>query len=473
MRLPIAFFCLLALAPPLATAEPRLLAAKSASAAEGRAARRFEAIRKDPVALRAFLRAMPKGGDLHYHLSGGIYAESFIGWAAEDGLCVETSTLVIVGDREPCDQEKGRRAAREAHNDPAFYAALIDALSVRNHHLARSAGERQFFDTFAHFGPVTQMRRGDMLAEVARRAAAQNIFYLEITSSWDRSTAMKAAAAVEWTSDLAVLHQRLLDAGLRDAPRTAQLDAAEKRMKEVLRCGTAQADAGCGVLVRFQAESYRAFTPVEVFAMLSWAFLQNEADPRFVGINLVQPEHWYVSVRDYSQHMEMVAFLHRQNPRVNITLHAGELVLGLVPPEALGTHVEQALQRGHARRIGHGTDVVYHPRPDKLMEDMRKRQIAVEISLSSSDVILGVRGERHPLRSYLRAGVPVVLATDDEGVARSDLTNEYQRAALEHGLGYRELKRISRDSLRFSFLDEGAKAALRARLEQAFTAFER
>jgi adenosine deaminase/adenosine deaminase CECR1 len=464
---------LVALATASISAQPVAVPKQPVSPKEERTARRFESIRKDPVALRAFLREMPKGGDLHSHLSGAIYAESYLRWAAEDSLCVDTGTLTILPDREPCDATKNQRAAREAHSDPAFYASLIDAFSVRNHHPARVAGERQFFDSFPHFGPLTQKRKGDMLAEVAHRAAAQNILYLELTSSWDRGVAMKAADAVVWTSDLAVLHQRLLDAGLREAPRTAQLDAAEARLKEVLRCGTPAADPGCAVTIRHQAESYRAFTPVQVFAMLSWAFLQNEADARFVGVNLVQPEHWHVSVRDYALHMDMIDFLHRQHPKVNITLHAGELALGLVPPEVLGTHIEQALQRGHAQRIGHGTDIAYHPRPAALMEDMRRRQVAVEISLSSSDVILGVRGERHPLRSYLRAGVPVVIATDDEGVSRSDLTNEYLRAALEQGLSYRELKRFSRDSVRFSFLDGGTKATVLSRLDRAFTAFER
>jgi adenosine deaminase len=103
---------------------------------------------------------------------------------------------------------------------------------------------------------------------------------------------------------------------------------------------------------------------------------------------------------------------------------------------------------------------------------MKSKDVAVEVSLSSSDVILGVRGDRHPLRAYLRAAVPVVLATDDEGVSRSDLTNEYMRAAVEHGLGYRELKKISRDSLRYSFLEAGEKRSLTARLDQMFAAFE-
>lgn len=87
-------------------------------------------------------------------------------------------------------------------------------------------------------------------------------------------------------------------------------------------------------------------------------------------------------------------------------------------------------------------------------------------------MILGVRGERHPLREYLRAGVPVVLATDDEGVARSDLTNEYQRAVEEQGSTYMELKQLSRNSIEFSFLGSEEKARARKKLEAAFDTFE-
>lgn len=83
---------------------------------------------------------------------------------------------------------------------------------------------------------------------------------------------------------------------------------------------------------------------------------------------------------------------------------------------------------------------------------MRQRGVLVEICLSSNDVILGVRGNDHPLPMYLEAGVPVTLATDDEGLSRIDLTHEYLRAALTYDLGYRDLKTMARNSLEYSFL---------------------
>jgi adenosine deaminase len=49
--------------------------------------------------------------------------------------------------------------------------------------------------------------------------------------------------------------------------------------------------------------------------------------------------------------------------------------------------------------------------------------------------------------------VPVALATDDEGVSRSDMTREYLRAAQEQGLNYISLKRIARTSLEHAFIE--------------------
>ena len=48
--------------------------------------------------------------------------------------------------------------------------------------------------------------------------------------------------------------------------------------------------------------------------------------------------------------------------------------------------------------------------------------------------------------------MPVVLSTDDEGVSRSDMTNEYLRAVTEQGLRYADLKQIVRNGLHYSFL---------------------
>ena len=105
-----------------------------------------------------------------------------------------------------------------------------------------------------------------------------------------------------------------------------------------------------------------------------------------------------------------------------------------------------------AKRIGHGVAIAYERDATGLLTTMRERGVLVEICLTSNAVILGVAGSQHPFPHYLSAGVPVTLATDDEGVSRIDLTNEYLRAATTYRLGYPDLKQLARNSLTYSFL---------------------
>ena len=149
------------------------------------------------------------------------------------------------------------------------------------------------------------------------------------------------------------------------------------------------------------------------------------------------------------------------------------LWLGLVPPEDLTFHIRQAVEIAGASRIGHGTALAFERDMDGLLAEMRSRPVAVEISITSSDLILGVRGRDHPLRTYLAAGVPVVLATDDPAVSRIDLSNEYFRAAREFGLDYRTLKAIARNALIHSFLPPDEKRREVDRFERSSAEFER
>jgi len=196
------------------------------------------------------------------------------------------------------------------------------------------------------------------------------------------------------------------------------------------------------------------------------------ADPRIVAVNPVMPEDGYVSMHDYELHMRIFDFFHKTYPKVHLTLHAGELAPGLVPPDGLTFHIRQAIELGHAERIGHGVDVMHEDRPFDLLKQMAQKKIAVEICLTSNDMILGIRGREHPLPQYLNYKVPVVIATDDEGVSRSDMSREYQRAIEGYGLNWGQLKQIVRNSIQYSFVDDHTKAGLMKDLEQRFAKFE-
>jgi adenosine deaminase len=236
--------------------------------------------------------------------------------------------------------------------------------------------------------------------------------------------------------------------------RQAQTEADQglAAFRATAHCDSATPDPGCAVPFRFISHVSRNSTPERVFTQMVLAMELAERDPRFAAVNLVQPEDGAVSLRDYSLHMRMLAHLHRVYPRAHITLHAGELAPGLVKPEDLRFHIREAVNVAHAERIGHGVDIRHEDAADELLRTMAERRIAVEVPLSSNDQILGVSGPEHPFPLYRERGVPVVLATDDAGVSRITISDEYRRAAQTYDLSYRDLKDLARASLEYAFL---------------------
>jgi hypothetical protein len=170
--------------------------------------------------------------------------------------------------------------------------------------------------------------------------------------------------------------------------------------------------------IHYLYTAIRSQPPQVVFAAILLGCEMASSDPRFVGVNIAAPEDGRVSMRDYHLHMQFFDYLHSIYPKVNFTLHAGELAPGLVPPEGLRSNIRQAVELGHAKRIGHGVDVLYEDDAQQLLAEMAAKHIMVEINLTSNDGILGVKGKDHPLSGYRAAHVPVALSSDDEGVSR-------------------------------------------------------
>ena len=129
----------------------------------------FEAARADYTELRAFLRRMPKGGDLHVHLSGAVYAERFIAWAAQDGLCVNLADVMQAGTH--CDQPGDVPISPTPCRISKFYDRLVNAFSTRAYlpsvHVPTE--HDAFFATFAKFGAASGSHFAEMMVDQLRQ----------------------------------------------------------------------------------------------------------------------------------------------------------------------------------------------------------------------------------------------------------------------------------------------------------------
>lgn len=407
-------------------------------------------LKADPVKLNLFLSQFPKGGDLHSHLPGAVYAEELIHAGKGTPFCIEAQSFVAKHDGH-C---KKPLTFLEIRKRPKLFEKIIEAWSMKNFNFKDGNGHDHMFGTFEKFGELALAERPVALADVVRRAAENNVHYLELMDTLDNNAAAELADHITYTPDFDKLYDTLMQDKIFDliSPTSKRISLMLEDFQKSLKCQNIPEPAGCRLPVNFLYQVLREQAPQKVFASLMFGFKLAQLNPHVVGINLVQPEDGPISMRDYALHMQMVAYLKQLFPNVKVSLHAGELNHALVDDKGLSFHIYDAVMVANADRIGHGVDIQHEHDLDNLLKTMRDREILVEINLSSNDQILGIRGNKHPLNFYLKNRVPVALSTDDEGVLRTDISREYERAVLEHHLDYCQLKLLSRNALSYSFI---------------------
>ncbi|NNM59014.1 MAG: adenosine deaminase [Legionellales bacterium] len=411
----------------------------------------MQSLSKKPAELLTFLQNMPKGADLHNHRSGSAYAENMLSYAIYDNLCFDPKTNSF-GKSADCSSHL---QANTLPDNSASYNTIIDAWSMRHFvPTPQESAHDHFFNTFYQFDSVRSLYRAQNLAEIVKRASDENELYLETMITAEIEKAIALSKQVKWTTDFDSMQKKMDTAGIGNIVSSIQneLNENEAYVNQIFQCSTKKAQPACDLTVRYQYTALRTTSPSAVFAQLLTGFQLASHDPRVVAVNLVGPEDNYYALSDYDLQMQMINYLHQKYPKVHIDLHAGELTLGLVTPENLSFHIRDAINIAHAERIGHGVDIAYENNANQLLAEMATKNIPVEVCLTSNATILGVSGQQHPLSLLLKSGVPVVLATDDEGVLRTDLTHEYERAILSYSLNYSTIKAIVRNSLTYNFM---------------------
>jgi adenosine deaminase len=136
---------------------------------------------------------------------------------------------------------------------------------------------------------------------------------------------------------------------------------------------------------------------------------------------------------------------------VHLVHHAGET--------AGAASVWEALDIGHAERIGHGIRSLEDP---ELVARLRDEQMPLEVC-PSSNVILGLVPSlaAHPLPSLVEADLVVTLNTDIPAITGRTLSAEYAAVGETFGCSDEELAHFARAAVDASFAPPATKTRLR------------
>jgi len=408
-----------------------------------------------PIQLYTLLYAMPKGGDLHNHLTGAVRSE----WYWDAALAQEARgyiyyTRVRIQNCAPYgNNEFG--SAKELllfKNLQGINYAKLDAC-------AKSEFKRlQDLDAREKQGWLESMR-------LDQPYEGRNEFFEAI---WDR------------IDDLLHNPYLICDILLRNMQAFGQeglayletqegaqggkkADGSPYSVDEVVAIyrqflGTPQAKA-TGVEVRFQNSLLR-FSPEAEQRLRDLYAITDRYRDLYVGVNMVGRED---NDKGYPlRFLPVLRELRHKYPDINLSIHAGEV-------DEPNFHVRDTLLLG-AQRIGHGVNLITDP---ETMVLMRNGPYLVEINLISNLLLEYVSDySQHPFPEYLRVGIPVALSTDDRGMWDSNMSDEFYVAVKEFNLSWEEIVKLSRNSLQYSFVDQATKQRLLAAYDKRIAAFE-
>jgi adenosine deaminase len=442
----------------------------------------FEKIRNNEVELTAFFAQMPKGGDLHHHYSGSIYAEPLLAHAIAEDFYLNTQTMTVSQDKQTTADWVLFSTLKKNGELDVYKQKVMHKWSAKDYNNVDYPSDKLFFESFMKFEPATKDNFEAGLLELKNRAIKENVSYIE--------TQLSTIPCAINTDDLAKYntHLRKMMAHKNEKAVMQSLDSlyaifnqkdAKKyatdfnvnfvaKMHKELKIDDSQ------FTMRYQNFVLRFMQPVDLFKNMVVAFMSADSSPLIAGVNIVSPEDGETSMKDYGLHMLMFKYCHSRFPKVKYTLHAGELTLGLVRPEELTWHINAAVYTAGANRIGHGVDMAYEEKSYDLMRFMAKNNIPIEINLTSNEFILKVKENRHPILLYKEFGVPIVISTDDAGILRTNMTEQYVLLAKRYKtISYTDIKQFVYNSINYSFIqDPAVKNQLVQDLDNRFKAFE-
>ena len=399
---------------------------------------------------------MPKGGDLHNHLSGATYSEWWYDLAlAQRANGYRYYTKVRI--------ENCAGYGADAFGAAPYHLMFRNISNVEYDKLDDC--EKREFKPLDELGPDEKTGWLDSIRLDKPWEGREEFFqtHWQRLGALVRNPQLQAETLVRNMREFAAEGVQYLElqVSLFGHVDAQGIPVAPQRVADILRERLQERDAlDTGVTVRFQVTILRFVDSAEDMLRSAFQLVHDNRD-LFVAINMVGRED---NDKGYPlRFLPTLRELRRQYDGVRMSIHAGEV-------DEPNFHVRDTLLLG-ADRIGHGVNLVAD---GDTMLLMRHGPYLVEINLISN-LLLGYISDyaQHPFPEYLRTGIPVALSTDDRGMWDSTLTDEFFVATVEFGLSWQEITQLGSNSLEYSFLPEAEKQDLLRDYRERIEEFER
>lgn len=448
----------------------------------------FERIRHNPDKLKKFIERMPKGAELHTHLSGIPTPEELLEFASTEKrfrflvrLPVRKhwlhnpDTYAFVATPPEVALQSWQFISPESLLSPkteSEKAAKIDfnrALTVST----------QDSDPHQKFCEVIFQRRRSLVREMSSaetiakqaviQASKQRLCYIEIQVD----PSFVDAHPVTEKKEEPVANINLPSEKQRNALSFERLKQNLIRLDRAADSVNASLQPSERVCVRFLISLNRENPGVLGKLPLAFALASDPTLSKIVaGINLCGDEYpneqaSKAKLSDPLLLAKTIRLLRKKYPSVALSIHAGE-------SRKWDNHISEALMLG-ATRIGHGVNLGIDCKESKaLRKVLAKRKILVEACPSSNQILLGLPVQKQQVIELLHEGIPVSISTDDGGIFGTTMSSEFQKLIQNHPqLAWRDIKEICRNSLKFAFLPDHEKLALLSRFDREMLDFEK
>jgi len=395
---------------------------------------------KNPQNLKKFVTNMPLGADLHCHVSGAVATEQLVKLAQEQQYCINDRFVISKPIAGSCPNANFTNVfLRSAANQKK----TLEAWSMQNFVPNKDEDNKtHFFDAFKKFSLVAHENQVEVITTIINDAHSQYIQYLELMLGM-HGEIPKVALPAENHAIADVLNNPEYTKYIQDNI------AYFANLKNAIKTKTPWLGNDVDVAWILEIKRNQPFEHFWINAVLAFAITDKVHD--IVAINMVEPEYALIASQDYVKQIKLLEILHLYFPKVKIVMHAGELPVDVAQHSSVD-HIATVLEYLQPLRIGHGAVIAYEKNQEKTIANMAQQSIPIEINLSSNEKILGIKGSQHPLKTYIKKQVPVVISSDNPGISKSNLSAEYLKALNEHKISLADLIQANRNSLTYSLL---------------------